>query len=92
MRASLELQRGILDSYTPSAASTNAFNRQLQAYNVAHAEHRRNVKAYERVAARGKSDVDRINAACSRQFDRAAVRKVCRDTPSEFCPDEGTLR
>lgn len=92
MRASLDLQRGIRDSYTPSAASTRDFNRQVQAYNGALAEHNRNVKDYDRVLARGRSDQERINAKCSRQFDGAAVRKVCRDNPSKFCPDEKTLR
>lgn len=92
MLAGLEIQRGIIQSYKASAATRNEYNRQIQDYNAALAEHDRNVKAHDRVLERGRVDFDRIEATCSRPFDGAAMRAVCRNNPSEFCPDEKTLR
>lgn len=86
MRAGLELQRGILDSYQASAASRNEFDRQVRAYSIAAAEHDRKVKAHERVLARGRSESDRVKAACEgREFSGAAAHEVCRSDTSAFC-------
>jgi hypothetical protein len=86
-RASLELQKNIIDSYEASASSRTQYNRQVQAYLASAAEHDRKVKAHERVLERRQADADRIDATCvqGREFVGSAVHEVCRTNDSDFC-------
>jgi len=85
-RASLELQRSIIESYEASASSRNQYNRQLQDYRASAAEHDRNVRAHTRALERHQADAARVDAACSRrEFVGTAVHQVCRRNPSPFC-------